>query len=256
MPAENYANLVGSCCLPSRHSPATNLCCLPSPSVRPTNFKIPAASYTVFTMLSLTMWLPIYDRILVPLLQRLSRKEAGITVLQRKGIGIVFSTLTSLVSALVEKRRRAIALTKPTIGISPRRGAISSMSASWLIPQLVIIGVSEAFTMIGQVKFYYKQFLENMRSIAGSLYFCPLAGSSYLSTFLITIVHRTTKESASGNRLPENLNKGRLDYFDYMIAALQALDLVYFLVCTKWYRYKGSRENTIEVQISSEKPAV
>ncbi|GMN45732.1 hypothetical protein TIFTF001_014925 [Ficus carica] len=110
-----------------------------------------------------------------------------------------FSTSTMLLSTLVEERRRTIALTKPTIGISPRRGAISSMSASWLIPQLLLTGVSVAFTLIGQVEFYYKQFPENMRSIAGSLYFCGLAGSSYLSTFLITTVHRTTKESASGN---------------------------------------------------------
>ncbi|RVW91182.1 Protein NRT1/ PTR family 2.11 [Vitis vinifera] len=119
-------------------------------------FQIPAASYTVFSMLSLTIWVPIYDRIVVPFLRRITGKEAGITILQRIGIGIFLSVLTSLVSALVEEWRR----TRPIIGVYPRRGGISSMSGFWLIPQLTLAGLAEAFTAIGQVEFYYKQFPE------------------------------------------------------------------------------------------------
>ena len=43
-------------------------------------------------------------------------------------------------------------------------GVISSMSAMWLIPQLSLSGFSEGFNYISQIKFYYKQFIENMRS--------------------------------------------------------------------------------------------
>ncbi|PON35055.1 Proton-dependent oligopeptide transporter [Parasponia andersonii] len=220
------------------------------------NFEIPAASYVVFTMLSLTIWIPLYDRIIVPFFQRLRRKEGGITLLERICIGIFLSILTSLVSGLAEDRRRTTALTKPTLGFNPRRGAISSMSASWLIPQLLLAGVAQAFADIGQVEFYYKQFPENMRSIAGSIFFCGLAGSNYLSSFLITIVHRTTEGSANGNWLPEDLNKGRLDYFYYMTAGLGAINLGFFLLCAKWYKYKGSGGITVEVGMDSKKPAV
>ncbi|KAJ9163661.1 hypothetical protein P3X46_023306 [Hevea brasiliensis] len=205
------------------------------------NFKVPAASYGVFMMLSLTIFIPIYDRILVPFLQRLTGKEGGITILQRIGIGIVFSTLSMLVSALVEEHRRTIAFTKPTLGIAPRRGAISSMSSLWLIPQLALAGLTEAFGSIGLVEFYYKQFPENMRSIAGSLFFCGMAGASYLSSLLITIVHGTT------NWLPEDLNKGRLNYYYFMISALGVLNFGYFLLCAKWYKYKGGVRDAIQI---------
>ncbi|XP_030493939.2 protein NRT1/ PTR FAMILY 2.11 [Cannabis sativa] len=218
-------------------------------------FEIPAASYTVFTMLSMTLWIPLYDRIIVPNFQRVRRKEGGVTLLERIGIGIFLSILTSLVSGVVENRRRTIALTKPAIGFNTRRGAISSMSASLLIPQLLLAGLAEAFAAIGQVEFYYKQFPENMRSIAGSLFFCGLAGSNYLSSFLITIVHRTTEGSAKGNWLAEDLNKGRLDYFYYMVAGLGTITLGYFLVCAKWYKYKGSGGIAIEVDMT-QKPVV
>lgn len=222
------------------------------------NFKIPPASYVVFLMLSLTIWIPIYDRILVPLLQRLTGKEGGITVLQRMGIGIFISILTMLMSALVEERRRTLALTKPTLGFAERRGAISSMSALWLIPQLVLAGLVEGFAAVGQVEFYYKQFPENMRSIGGSLLYCGMGFASYLSSFLISIVHRTTNGAATGNWLPEDLNKGRLDYFYYTIAAVEVFNFGYFLVCAKWYKYKGTGSDSLQetTQIQQEKTTV
>ncbi|KAI5329949.1 hypothetical protein L3X38_029346 [Prunus dulcis] len=221
-----------------------------------TNFDIPPASYSVFLMLSMTIWIPIYDQLVVPFLQRLTGKEGGITLLQRIGIGTFLTVICMIVSAFVEERRRTIALTKPIPG---PKGAISSMSGFWLIPQLSIAGLADAFTTVGQIEFYYKQFPENMRSIAGSLFFCGIAGSSYLSSLLIAVVHQTTEGAATGNWLPEDLNKGRLDYFYYLIAALGAINLGYFLVCANWYKYKGTENNNalgVEVELVRKKPLV
>ncbi|KAK4803706.1 hypothetical protein SAY86_003523 [Trapa natans] len=219
-----------------------------------TGFKIPAASYVVFFMLSLTIFIPIYDRVLVPLLERLTGKEGGMTNLQRIGIGFSFAVLTMLVSGFTESRRRHIALTRPAVGFEPRRGKISSMSALWLVPQLALAGITDGFASIGQVEFYYKQFPENMRSIAGSLSYCGIAGANYLSSLLIMIVHKNTERSKSGNWLQEDLNKGRLDYFYYLIAAICTVNLGYFLVCAKWYRYKGTSE--IKADIEMKQPEV
>uniref|UniRef100_A0A2P2Q304 Uncharacterized protein MANES_15G176100 n=1 Tax=Rhizophora mucronata TaxID=61149 RepID=A0A2P2Q304_RHIMU len=210
-------------------------------------FEMPAASLVIFAMLSLTLWIPIYDRILVPALRKLNGKEGGITLLQRMGIGILLSIFTMLVAALVESQRKHVALTRPTLGISPKGGAIASMSAFWLAPQQVLSGLTEAFNSIGQIEFYYKQFPENMRSIAGSFLFLGIATSSYLSSFLISTVHHITARSQGGDWLSEDLNKGKLDYFYYLIAALGVLNLGYFLVCASWYRYKGTGAGTFEL---------
>ncbi|XP_030937270.1 protein NRT1/ PTR FAMILY 2.11-like isoform X2 [Quercus lobata] len=225
-----------------------------------TKFTIPAASYIIFTMLALTIWIPVYDRIIIPILRRLTGKEDGITVLQKMGVGMVLAIITMLVSALVEERRRTLAITKP-VGIDPRRGAISSLSGMWLIPQLSLVGLSEAFTLVGEVEFYYKQFPENMRSIGGSFLFVGLALSSYFSSFLVSVIHRTTSGAATGQWLPEDLNKGRLDYFYYLIAAIEVVNLGYFIICAKWYKYKGSDTSVHEVdmgkmQSEKEKPLV
>uniref|UniRef100_M1D6J8 Nitrate transporter NRT1-2 n=1 Tax=Solanum tuberosum TaxID=4113 RepID=M1D6J8_SOLTU len=94
-------------------------------------------------------------------------------------------------------------------------------------------GLSEAFALISENEFFYKQCPENMRSIAASFFFVGLAGSSYLSSFFSSVVHKTS------NWLAEDLNKGKLDCFYYLMAALEILNLGYFLVCAKWYKYKG-----------------
>jgi peptide/histidine transporter 3/4 len=209
-------------------------------------FMIPGASYYVFLMISVAIWLPIYDRKVVPFLQRITRKEGGITLLQRMGIGIFFSILSMLVSATVEERRRTLALTKP-LEVETRKGVVSSMSGLWLIPQLALAGLGEAFMSVAQIEFYYKQFPENMRSIAGSLYYAAHAGSSYLSSMLISGIHHVTARSKTGSWLPEDLNKGRLDNFYLIIAALEIVNLGYFVICAQWYRYKETDNSSIEL---------
>ncbi|KAL9404067.1 hypothetical protein Peur_001039 [Populus x canadensis] len=210
-----------------------------------TSFKVPAATYIIFTMLTLTIWIPLYDRIIVPFLQRLTGKDGGITLLQRMGIGMILAILCTVVSGLVEENRRHIALTRPPLGQTNKGGSISSMSGMWLIPQLALAGLSEGFNYIAQIEFYYKQFPENMRSIAGSAFFAGGALSNYLCGFLVSIVHQITSGSKTGDWLDDDLNKGKLDYFYYVIAGLGILNFGYFLLCAKWYRYKDAGDSTV-----------
>lgn len=190
-----------------------------------TNFQIPAASYSFFTMLAVTLWIPIYDRLIVPLLRRVTGIESGFTLLQKIGAGIVLSILTMILSAYMEHKRRST----------------SSFSGFWLVPQLALAGFSEAFAMVGFVEFYYKQVSERMRSIGGSFLFTGLAISSYLSSFLESVVDNVTGDGGKRSSwLSQDLNLGRLDKFYWLIAGLEVVNLVYFLVCAKWYKYKGN----------------
>ncbi|XP_065879415.1 protein NRT1/ PTR FAMILY 2.11-like [Euphorbia lathyris] len=214
-------------------------------------FQVPAATYAIFTMLSLTIWVPIYDRIVVPRLQRLTGKEGGFTLLQRMGIGFIFAILSMFVAGLVEKSRRNVALSSPRIGISPKGGSISALSGMWLVPQLALTGLAEAFNYVAQTEFYYKQFPDNMRSIAQSLFFASNAVSSYFCGFLVSVVHHVSSRSTSGDWLAEDLNKGRLDYFYYMIGGIEIVNLMYFLVCAKWYRYTSVDDSTNTLEMST-----
>ncbi|CAN6222561.1 unnamed protein product [Urochloa humidicola] len=205
-------------------------------------FDIPPASFTIFPMLALTIWIPIYDRLMLPYLRRLTGRDEGITLLQRMGVGMVLSVVAMLIVGTAEQQRRELAeVHAAAAGVSMEDSKVSPMSAFWLVPQLAALGLSEAFNQVSQMEFYYKEFPENMRSVAGSLLFSGLALSSYLSGLLVIVVHRVTAGDGDGDDgwLAEDLNRGKLDRFYYLISFVGAVNFVVFVVCAKWYRYKG-----------------
>uniref|UniRef100_A0A3Q7HU58 Uncharacterized protein n=1 Tax=Solanum lycopersicum TaxID=4081 RepID=A0A3Q7HU58_SOLLC len=150
-------------------------------------------------MLSITIWLPIYDRVLLPWLRKFTGKEDGISLLQKMGIGIFLSIVTMFISGIVEDRRRTLTMTRPMLQMTQGKGAISSMSGLWLIPQMALSGLSKAFTLISENEFFYKQCPETMRSIAASFFFVGLAGSSYLSSIIKS--HSTIMYNKQLNRI-------------------------------------------------------
>ncbi|GAV60381.1 PTR2 domain-containing protein, partial [Cephalotus follicularis] len=192
-------------------------------------FQIPAGSIGVISLITVAIWLPFYDRILVPALQKVTKHEGGITHLQRIGIGIIFSILSMIVAGLIENKRRGDAI------LHPHAPPISVM---WLAPQLILLGFCDAFNIIGQIEFFNTQFPDDMRSIANALFSCSFACASYLSSLLINIVDQVTGGQGHPGWLASDLNAGRLDYFYFLIAGLGVLNSLYFLYCAHRYHYK------------------
>ncbi|KAL8121134.1 hypothetical protein AgCh_018049 [Apium graveolens] len=205
-------------------------------------FQIPAGSLAVISMITIGLWVPLYDRVIVPSIRKVTKLEGGITNLQRIGIGILFSALSMVASGICEKMRRDSAIAHPSPdGIAP-------ISVMWLAPQLILMGFAEAFNLIGQIEFYYKEFPETMKSLAISLVFVTNSGANYLSTLVVNIVHSTTAKNGKPDWLTKDINEGRVDYFYYLIALMGVINLAYFLVVSRRYRYKRAR------MVGDEKP--
>ncbi|CAL4900766.1 unnamed protein product [Urochloa decumbens] len=196
-------------------------------------FKIPPASMLIFTNLAMLLTLAFYDRVLVRVLRRLTGRPNGITHLQRTGVGLTIAMLSNAVAAVVERRRRSVAAASGMLD-SPK--ATLPMSVFWLVPQFAIHGVANAFMDVGRMEFLYDQAPESMRSTAAALYWLTFSIGSYLGTLLVTIVHAKTK--GSGQWLPDNLNRGKLDNYYWLVVALEVANLVYFFVCVKYYTFK------------------
>ncbi|XVE92556.1 hypothetical protein REPUB_Repub01dG0107700 [Reevesia pubescens] len=213
-------------------------------------FQIPAGTVGAISMITTGIFLPIYDRIIVPTLRKLTKHEGGITLLQRIGIGTIFSILSVIVAGVMEKKRRTSAILHP--GVAP-------MSVFWLAPQLIIMGFFESFNILGQIEFFNKEFPENMRSIANSLIFCSLAGASYLSSIVVNIVHHVTGGHGHPDWLTSDINAGRLDCFYYLLAGMGAFNFLYFLYVAYHYRYKANiqieEKSEPDVELSLMKPS-
>lgn len=211
-------------------------------------FQIPAGSLGVISLIVIGFWVPFYDRICVPSLRKITKHEGGITLLQRIGIGMVFSIISMIVAALVEKVRRNIAHSNPNpLGITP-------MSVMWLFPQLILMGFCEAFNIIGLIEFFNRQFPDHMRSVANAFFSCSFALANYVSSILVTTVHNVTGTHSHPDWLTNDINAGRLDYFYYLLAGIGVLNLAYFLYVSQRYHYKGSvdiQEKPQDVELGS-----
>ncbi|CAO2150003.1 unnamed protein product [Urochloa humidicola] len=204
------------------------------------SFQIPPATMIIFTTLTMLVSLALYDRAFVPLARRYTGRRSGITYFQRMGAGFAVSVLGVMAGALVETRRRGVAAGN---GLLDKPGAVVPMSVFWLVPQYALHGMSDALSTVAHMEFLYDQSPESMRSSAAALFWVAGSLGNYLGTVLVTVV-----QSASGGVwLQDNINRGRLDYYYWLVTFLLVLNLAYYIACFHFYTLK-----TFEVDAGDE----
>ncbi|KAH7405129.1 hypothetical protein KP509_15G057700 [Ceratopteris richardii] len=201
------------------------------------NFKIPAASLSIFDVLSVIVWVPLYDVFIIPLARRFTRHDQGFTKLQRMGIGLVISIFAMVAAALVEIRRLRIARDS---GLLDDTSVPVPMSIFWQIPQYFLVGAAEVFTYIGQLEFFYDEAPDAMRSLCSALALASTALGNYLSSLILIIVTALTTKGGSPGWIPDNLNVGHIDYFFLLLAGLSAVNFIVYLIYANKYDYKSS----------------
>ncbi|KNA05856.1 hypothetical protein SOVF_186480 [Spinacia oleracea] len=201
------------------------------------SFTIPAASLFTFDIISVIFWVPIYDRILVPIARKLTGLERGFSELQRMGIGLFISILALVTAAVVEMRRLQIA---KELGLTDESVAVP-INILWQVPQYLLVGAAEVFTFIGQFEFFYDQSPDAMRSLCSALSLLMISLGNYLSSVILTIVTAVTTAGGNPGWIPDNLNKGHLDYYFELLAGLSFLNfLVYVFYSLKYKTKKAS----------------
>lgn len=201
------------------------------------NIQIPPATLQSFISLSIVMFIPIYDRILVPITRKFSGIPSGISMLQRIGTGMVLSILSMVIAALVEMKRLQ---TAKDYGLVDKPQATIPMSLWWLVPQYVLYGIADVFTMVGLQEFFYDQVPDSLRSLGLALYLSIFGIGSFISGFLISVINEVTGKDGH-SWFSNNLNRAHLDYFYWLLAGLSALQFVIYLCCAKCYVYKKQK---------------
>ncbi|XP_020525185.1 protein NRT1/ PTR FAMILY 8.1 isoform X3 [Amborella trichopoda] len=202
------------------------------------SFKIPAAALSLVDTLSVIFWVPVYDRLIVPMARRFTGHDQGFTQLQRIGIGLVISIIAIATVAVVEIKR----LEQVRIHDDYDLDSIP-MSIFWQLPQYFIIGAAEVFTVIGHLEFFYDQAPDAMRSMCNALALTISALGSYSSTLLVIIVTHITTTNGKPGWIPDNLNYGHIDYLFWLLAILSLINFVVYLFIANWYKYKRPTGN-------------
>ncbi|GMJ11856.1 NRT1/ PTR family 7.3, nitrate transporter 1.5 [Hibiscus trionum] len=196
------------------------------------NFDIPAASMSSFDIISVATFIFIYRRILDPIVARIKTGPKGLTELQRMGIGLVIAILAMIAAGVVEVFRL-----KHANKDCPNCNNSSPLSIFWQIPQYVLIGASEVFMYVGQLEFFNAQAPDGLKSFGSALCMTSISLGNYVSSLLVTMVMKISTRDNMPGWIPGNLNKGRLDLFYFLLAALTTADLVIYIICARWYKY-------------------
>ncbi|ESQ41468.1 hypothetical protein EUTSA_v10013156mg [Eutrema salsugineum] len=191
------------------------------------NFKIPPATLQSTITLSIILLMPLYDKVLIPIAKKILKNEKGISVMERMGIGMFLSIIAIVIAALVERKRLKIS---KKMKISPN---LDPLSIFWLLPQYILLGISDIFTVVGMQEFFYSEVPVRMRTMGFALYTSVFGVGSFVSAALISIIESYTRSrGGKHNWFADDMSEARLDNYYWLLALTSAISfLMYFVIC-------------------------
>lgn len=210
------------------------------------SLRVPPASLPVFPVLFMIVLAPVYNHIIIPFSREVTKTEMGITHLQRIGTGLVLSIVAMAVAALVEIKRKRVAV---------QSGLVNSteplpITFLWIALQYLFLGSADLFSLAGMMEFFFTEAPFSMRSLATALSWASLAMGYYLSSVLVTLVNNVTVTFRHKPWLfGSNLNHYHLERFYWLMCILSGLNFLNYLLWARRYKYRSTKpDNQKEIQ--------
>ncbi|XP_076920938.1 protein NRT1/ PTR FAMILY 6.2-like isoform X2 [Bidens hawaiensis] len=207
-------------------------------------FQIPAGCLTVFFVTTILLTCALYDCLIIPFWKNW-KGTPGFTNLQRIGLGLVLSTLGMAAAAVFEVKRLSVAKTHSVR--APDQPL--PISVFILIPQFFLVGSGEAFIYTGQLDFFITRSPKGMKTMSTGLFLTTLSLGFFMSSLLVSVVKKITRDSDGKGWLADNINNGRLDLFYGLLTVLCGINFVVYLVCAAWCKKeKDQSSSKIEME--------
>ena len=204
------------------------------------DFKIPPATLQSAITLSIILLMPLYDKIFIPITQIITRQDKGISVMQRMGIGMVLSIIAMVIAALVEMRRLEIGREMRSAG---SQSETVPLSIFWLLPQYILLGISDIFTVVGMQEFFYSEVPTKMRTMGIALYTSVFGVGSFVSALLITLVEVVTSSKGIPSWFSDDMTEARLDNYYWLLACLSVVSFLLYVVLCKYYHRRSESDS-------------
>ncbi|CAO2825962.1 unnamed protein product [Amaranthus hypochondriacus] len=203
------------------------------------NFEIPAGSFSTFTIISIILWIAIYDLIIIPSASKIMRKPVKLNPRTRMGIGVILSFLSMVITSLVEGVRRETAIKE---GFSDDASGVTDMSALWLLPHHWFSGMAEAFYTIAQSEFFCSEFPSSMLSVATNLHGVGMSLASLIASFIFNTIDKLSSNGGKESWVSSNINRAHFDYYYWVLTGLCLVNCFYYFVCDKAYGPSSDEE--------------
>ncbi|ESQ49945.1 hypothetical protein EUTSA_v10020393mg [Eutrema salsugineum] len=199
------------------------------------SFKIPPATLQSTITLSIILLMPLYDKILIPITKRIKNNGKGISVMERMGVGMFLSIIAIVIAAIVERKR--LDISQKVKALPDYDPETVPLSIFWLLPQYILLGISDIFTVVGMQEFFYSEVPVRMRTMGFALYTSVFGVGSFVSAALISIVEAYS--SSTGERqnwFADDMSEARLDKYYWLLALTSTLSFVVYIVLCKYFK--------------------
>ncbi|OAE34743.1 hypothetical protein AXG93_2528s1080 [Marchantia polymorpha subsp. ruderalis] len=199
------------------------------------SFKFSAPTLVVIPATSLMIMVPLYERVFVSQMRKITGNPQGVTLLQRMGVGLFVSIVSMGIAAMVERRRIRIASEH---GLLNMVDSTVPYSIFWLLPQYLVFGLADLFAFTGSLEFFYTQAPDSMRSLSSALSFGSMSFGFFFSTILVELVNKITAHGSQPGWIAEQINHSKLYNFYWLLAGLSVVNFLVYVKCAQWFQYK------------------
>ena len=215
------------------------------------NFLVPTAWLSIADQVIILIMIPLLNSFVYPKINKhLSRAfDENLRIV----LGMSFSALAVILAGILESERLAIFLNKQSIIqiIDNTTYIAADLHIVWQIPQYTSIGLGEVFCGVTSLYLAYSAAPKSMQSIIMGLFYLFSGLGSFLGTLIISIQKSFVFSSESRNYDDINCAGCHLNYYFYILAGLQILGILIYILID----YKGnliqSMKNVIKQKLNS-----
>jgi len=153
-------------------------------------------------------------------------------------LGMGFAGFSVLLAAHMERLRKGAPVLSMTSNCAPAGVHMSDMNASWMVVPFFLMGLGEIYTQPVLMHFAYKKSPASMRTLA--VVSCLVMGAVSNALFTVEI-------AALSPFVPDDLNKGNLEYGHYANVALAGLFCLVYIGCLKMFEAGDQEDLTVAV---------